>query len=987
MNTDKVTIPVGIDLPDAEKAIRQLRDRLRAELANVVVSGLEGKFPTTTPTITGIETFQSAGKQFEIRGKARTRSNVTDVGGEADEHNIAGLGGFEATIREIRERALKSIQLDLQRLKEFKKSIQFQPLEIKESALRDFLNQHSELQNSIQNLVPFEQINKIREFISRTSTISNRLRKSYDAELNEFQESINGLSPEEQTGHISDFVNRFADINNELSARLRQSTRSLRRERFAEIRESIRAVDPEQALKALEDYKKEPKALVDQANAMIRKLNQQLRSKTSSRVKREYSDLKVDIGGREVEDQIKAIEDYRNNLQSALASGNKDYMDEGRNMLARANVDLRRLQTRVKVKEFRGIQSRVDLPIEDRLKLWQEYIKRGQDFNVQSSNAIREIRQRLASSKLSPSEEIPIENRLKLWEDYTKQGLANSQRARDNINELRQHLSISNLKPEERLPIEERIRAWEDFLKQGNQFSQQARIQVSQLRKQLSSQQQKNLGIDIRGLSAVDQLQKLQEALANNQGNPNQIESQIRVLQNQIAKANTIAQKAKAASFKRQRSEEFRELKLDIEPLDLKDKLSALRNYLLQPNAKIKEANNLYDRYLRQLNQQSFRDLKLDLTGKTLDEQIRAVQAFANANTTMQKEANALLRSLSQQWVRGTQKAQRTKFTDWIKQLQTLNPMDALQQLDAEIAKGTSRFLNDMKINRDRLRKAIDSQRAQQQRDRNRNFANNALITAGAGLGLLGAAGFPLLNVGFAAMSGGPTGAAIAGFATALGESIRFINQLSQSSMQAAREISFVPTSLKIAEARMKGFEAFAGLGGLSSQRAGLERRLEILEKHGTGAFVFNRLWNDVSQAVRSRFTNLAVGADQSAGLPMAGGAWTQSFRFGQELFNQMRRSSTGNLEEMRSARRNMISEMNKPTFGIENDPYQSWLRIQQSAMDPTKQEELKVQRELIATINRQIAAYENRFNPVAVNNLQNTSTAFSLMNAFFGAF
>lgn len=991
MNTDRISIPVGIDLTAADKAIKDLAIKLEAELSKIIPSAAKAGF---RPTITGQEQFEAGGRRFEVKGRAFQRSEAKDIGGEGGEENIQALTGFEATIREIRQRLSKSIQLDVQRLSEFKNSLKFQPLEVRREAFRDFLQQQKNLQDSLNNLLPSDQIEKVRNFIRTSTTISSNLRSKFETELNEFQQSIANLSSDEQTDNIRDFVSRFGDINNEIGARLTTASRSIQKQKFTALKTKISGMDPGNAIQAVNRYKQDIDALVTDADALIRSLREKFKGQTLGQKRKRYSEVRLGNEGREIEVQITAIEDY---------------LRDGGQMIKQANADLRKLRSQLGRKQFTQQRQEIgQLKLEDQEQAWNSWLQNNQQFKKQVEFEINKVRgqvKRKDFRALFQNTNLPLDQRADAFEKYAASGQEFAELAREQARRLRRTIdrqAFEKLRVDTfQQPLQARIAAFDALANSNNQFARQISNFASTLRKQLQSQQQSNLGIDITGLSPVQQLQRLRQALVSGEGFKEKIQAQVRVLERQVAqqefreiKGHTdlpiqdridlynnyikgggrFAQQARQEIVKLNQklsNQQFRDFKLQIEPLNLQDKLTQIQQYLQQPNARIQEANNLYTRYTQQLNRQQFSELKIQNTGRTLEDQIRAVQAFAQANAGMQNEANALIRRLTQQWVQQTQRTRRSRFTDWLKQLQTADPIQAIQQLDTYIANPLSRFVEDAKLLRQRIQRMTTGQQQAGQRERNRNFANNVLIGASAGIGMLGQAGFPLLNIGFAAMSGGPVGAAIAAFSTAIGETARHLNALSQSTQQAARDINFIPKSLKIVEAQMKGFEAFVGVGALSARQAQLQQQLNDLRNLGPAALSANSIWSNIGGAIKGMLPSEVGRASSQSGFK----TYLESIavipyiqRTFARGFDLQRETNKNLLPNVESAYKSAVAEMSKSVVGIENDPYQSWLRMQQAAMDPTKQMEMEIQRAILSTLKEQLDYLKYGIKPKSQN-------------------
>lgn len=222
-------------------------------------------------------------------------------------------------------------------------------------------------------------------------------------------------------------------------------------------------------------------------------------------------------------------------------------------------------------------------------------------------------------------------------------------------------------------------------------------------------------------------------------------------------------------------------------------------------------------------------------------------------------------------------------------------------------------------------------------------FQNTALVAASAGIGVLGTAGFPLLNVAFAAMSGGPVGAGIAAASTAIGEFSRRMNQLATDTMNTAKELGFVSTNFKKIEIQSKAISAFAGFGVQSSEAAAMRIRSET--RRSAEGQDWLRFWNDLGKTVGTQFEEALLKPFSQSRTPF----W--------ETFARQREESARLItpENMQSARRNMVMQMNQGAPGIEHDPYLVWQRIQNAALDPQAHAQAEIWREAIKEIDKQM--------------------------------
>jgi len=195
VSTDKINIPVGLALdpsgatdPIVAKIVSDFEARLKQELIKVSSEILKGKFPSNIPTVTGREEFEAGGRKFEISGSMKPRIPSEEVEGEGGELNVATLTQFSATIKEIKDRLNKGLTADSARLKEFKESIRFQPLQVKLDSMKKFVSEFGDINNEL------------------THKIENIGKRLESQKFSGLKEKIQQLSPEDQIRAIEEFT-------------------------------------------------------------------------------------------------------------------------------------------------------------------------------------------------------------------------------------------------------------------------------------------------------------------------------------------------------------------------------------------------------------------------------------------------------------------------------------------------------------------------------------------------------------------------------------------------------------------------------------------------------------------------------------------------------------------------------------------------------------------------------------------------------------
>ena len=770
--TDKIVTPIEISAdPTVAKAIADIKRRVEEELSKVSIRSTAGDFPKGRLAVTAREEFEVGGKKFELRGRSTTKFPPSLVASEAGEMDVRLYSEFQAHIRELRQKATQGISEDVKRLRQFKESIRFQPLEFKIDAIRDFVDQ-------------------------------------------------------------------FGDVNDELKFRLNQYSRQLNRREFREIQQRARVLRPEDAIRAYQEYIKSGGELIEDANFQIRQLVEKFKRSIQSSKSSKLRTAQQEINLRPLEERAQAWEDF--------LKDNKKFELQVNTQIARINEQLRR-KTFTQARREIGL-----LPLEDREKAWRDFIQQNQNLMKEADFEIRRITTQLRSRAFS--------------------------QARTRIQNL---------------PIEEREKAWNDFLQQNQQFA-------------------------------------------------NQVQSELRKTHSQAGR------------------QKFQTAKFDIGQFPkLEDQIDAWQDFANNNKELADHARREMNRVRRQLSRKTFADFRIDITGLSTEEQIRRWEEFSKTNTEYVARANAEIRKLTNKFVKETQNLRRTRFVDWSKNLQNLDLSQQLTELDRYLGQTTARFRTEAEQMRQRVRRAITQQQAQQSQTRNRDFANQALVAAGIGLGALGAAGFPLLNVGFAAMSGGPIGAAVVGLSTAAGELSRALIDLKNNAVQSAKSLGFVSTGFKNAEADMEALRAFMGSGALRAERVGLERRFQALRDQGQTGMDFNARLQTFQTAAGNRMSTFWKEPWLDKETLLGPGAWIERYRQEYQAIITKTANPKEQMEDLQSAYKHMLAQSYRGTPGIETDPYQSWLRIQNAAMDPSRQEEARLRQRQLDIIKEQIEALQ----------------------------
>jgi len=260
--------------------------------------------------------------------------------------------------------------------------------------------------------------------------------------------------------------------------------------------------------------------------------------------------------------------------------------------------------------------------------------------------------------------------------------------------------------------------------------------------------------------------------------------------------------------------------------LSLQDQITNLEAFSAKGGSLSTKAKDLADKLRKKLHKDLYDNLQNSMMNMSLPDQITTLTTFGAANPQFSNIVTSEIRKRQKQIDNTIKNTKKRLFDRWMQDLQLEPLQKQFEELNSFIkthaTSGGSDELRQAALQREKVRKAINSEKARQQQSKSLNARNNIMLAAGAGLGLLGPAGFPLLNVGFAAMSGGVPGAVIVGFSTALGQSIQALEKFSATTEAVARELKFVPHSLTKKEGQEKGIDAVFGAAALASRQAGI---------------------------------------------------------------------------------------------------------------------------------------------------------------------
>lgn len=956
---DTLSFPVGLELNDAnvQAVINELEAQLRARFGDMLGTMSKDLSTFALPKISAQATVQQAGKQFQVSSQISASKTPTVIRDEAGNVIASSNIKIATQIKEIKQQASKILDLDVKRLVEFKKSLKHQPLEIKQTEISNFIKESQALQDSLKGQLPTDQFKQVRQFIEQSKTFSPALRQESIADFNKLEVSISTLSADTQSNILEAYVKRFTDQTGELKQRLDNITGTLRRKEFKKIKLQNVDLPFDEQIKVFEDFAKPGQEFSLEAKAFIARLKQKQAKQQFRRIKFENVDLPV-------EEYVKVLRNFSN---TPIA----------KELDIEIKKELERIKRKTNLDKFQNLRLKKSIiPVEEYVKSLEELANNLSSNQVKLHSAIQNEIQRIKQ-----------------------------QSAKQQFKDIQ----VKAIK----LPVEERIKALEDFVKtdSGKPYAEQIQKQIAGIRSQSSRQQFRDIKLrradlplnlylnELQKLADTDITQKLRQDIILESHKARDSKTKINFNRLKLRKSKlsfddyvkaleSLANSPISEGLQQQINQEIAKVKQQTAKAALKkvkvdsiDKPIADRIAAIEAFAKTDFGKQLQDDVNQEItrlksskSKLAFSDVKLRNSGKPIEEQIKALQDLIASGILppdFVDRANQEIGKLSGKFVAAIKANRGARFRDFTKQVQILStndPQAALNLLDDYISRSTSAFINDARLIRDRLQKSITSARQQQQKDRSRNFSNLTLLASGAGLGLLGPAGFPLLNVGFAAMSGGPVGAAIVGAATGIGELTRALGRMRDETVAAARELGFISTNFKIAEARMKALDAFIGSSALSSQQAGLEEKLRLAKENIGASSEANRFFSDVGETaslrwdmIKTKFGKLIQEGRNGRTDAELIDALQLDTTISEDFRRQRMASKQNRLGGLQSELKNAELQFNKITVGIESDPFETFKRIQNAAFDAGKSEEIKVQRELIKVLRELVRAEEAR--------------------------
>jgi hypothetical protein len=286
-------------------------------------------------------------------------------------------------------------------------------------------------------------------------------------------------------------------------------------------------------------------------------------------------------------------------------------------------------------------------------------------------------------------------------------------------------------------------------------------VNFRQMQKDLQRKMQRNVSIAQRGLQDFEELQRdMAEGLA-----PRQAMKRMRAIRRKTAGA-------------------WERIESDLEiPPEYQKQIGDLRRSLTQRSRAIEEEIKVHES-----------------RGEIVRREKENTQRLERDRRELQRNRQARERS-RKMWLGDIEQAQKGVLEDLTPRERRRYTLTAEEQLEHR---------------RDRRRRAEErlermrETRMERRRERGQAMSGATMGMASAGIGLFGMAGFPLLNIAFASMSG-MRYAGIAAVATGIGELSRAIARLQDEAMQAALSIDSVSDEYKEQRGALEATKGFFG--------------------------------------------------------------------------------------------------------------------------------------------------------------------------------
>lgn len=852
------------------------------------------------------------------------------------------------------------------------------------------------LVEAMKHASPDEQIAAFKKYIEDNGAFQQRARNAIkaatDRKLNlswkDLVERTQQMDPDAAIKEFQKYLKSDGAFQQRAKNKIASLTDRKNNLDWSDLITSIKNIDPKDSLKRVQSYLDNGGAFVKRANALYRQLGDKIANV-------DWKNLKLSIaqdspndaiakvrnylskgGGYKIEAEnlIKKLTDRQSGLDwKALELKNvgidprdamkniQEYLDNDGAFRDKALARFRQLGDKAAGLDWKRLKIEIaHAAPKDAEKAILDYIAKGGANKKQAENLLEHIRNRSESRRLRDlkldvaKEDDPFEALKKIRDFikssdgvFKKQAEVMLKRYTDKKNnlswkEVHQEASFMGINMHD--PAQA-MRLYERYVQDGGAFVKKAQREYAKMADRLHNLNWKTVQKQIADMKPEDAINALEAY--KNQGGARIADADraIKKLRDKIANIDWKSVKQQA-----------------YDEVDPSNGLKIIQDYIARKGAFMKEAQRIEKKFLDKIVNRDYYDMLRSTEGLEPQQQLDILQNFKTTKPDIQSRLSAKIRKTQQRVAEATSRAERDFTKKWLTWIDGLDLSQRITELQKVLEPGQGPSISDS-MKREaasRLQKVRNLERLRERdrlRDQQRNFQNQMLVLSGVGLGLLGPMGFPLLNVGFAAMSGGVQGAIATGVATAIGESVRALNAFRASLEQSAKSINLVSRNFKDMEAERTAYNASTAVGSMTASVVGERRAMEFYKNNAfakqvaesTGS-AWGNLVESIKQRMRKEFLPNSEQVDARSFIP-----GSRSYRFLKELYDQSITTQKMLPAEAKSAYESFLAGISKTSVGIETDPAEVWKRIQTSAFDPSKAQEKRDREKMLKTLKEQL--------------------------------
>lgn len=868
-------------------------------------------------------------------------------------------------------------------------------------------NKFSSLLEAIKNMNPDEALEEVAKYVreggplvEKTELLRKRLldkKKGFD--WKQLNEKAAFEKPADAMKLFIDYLNNGGAFAQRAKNKVRMLSDQQSNVDWKELAESAKLMNPSEAITAFEKYIKDGGAFVKRAKARINSEVSKLSSKS-------FSQLKLDIATMAPDDAIKAIQKFAKGLDKQLPS---NAIEAKRTLRQKAEIEIAKLSDKSQADAYQALRNTlVGLDPKESLKHVQKFIDNASGKMKSRAEALyRQLGDKVVGLDWKRVQEFAKysspDEAVKAFQDYLAKGGAYTKRAAFEIKRLedkkmgldwrairsraqdpdadlgvvireltdfaKKSQQLGGNFTQQAVSLRNRLRdrkaktglsdvleaaklgtpatamsMIQDYIDNGGKFVRKAQIEWNKYADKLDSSKWKDTTLEIASMKPADAIVRVQKYLNDGGQLVKVAEARIRKLTDNM------------------NARDWAKIKREAE-LDPHKGLADTRDYIKNAGAFLDEAKLFEKKLERRIDSKNWDEVRRSLKGHEPEKQKQLLTDWAKAANPQgewKDKFEAELRSIDKRDAASKKKIESERVSSWKEFARGLNIEDRLKEIDRVIndpatstrMKNAAKNLQQTALNNQRMNRERAAKMA------HKAFADSMLIAGGVGVGLFGAAGFPLLNVGFAAMSGGPVGGGLAALATAIGESLRALEGFTAANVAAAKSIGAVSINYKLIETEREAMRGIAGIAPMTAEMIGLRRRIDAFDgsqSQGMAGYA-GTAWQSLVEGFKTKFSTLP---DRKVS-PMDF-ILPQNYlrRFLEDASKEGSQVFTDTYKELpkeaKLAYEAMLAQANKPTTRIENDPYQTWLRMQNAAFDPTKETQSRLMQKMIETAQEQL--------------------------------